>query len=626
MSGPIGNGVVVHRNPDDWDEMKQLLDYVHTESDFCTMMLDKTELNNLARGDRQFEWEEYQLAYFDIVGHFVTNKPRQSGLSFACSAKYFATAQMSARNFTAVFVSYKKEEAINKINYVKQIMMALPPTFAKRIIRDPLQMIEWENPGNKTRSKIYSHAQKPIRGLTADKILFDEFAFFTMAETIYESAFPALAQTNGTMDIISTPFGLGGMFYDILNDDRKYGNFEKWHIKWWDCMGYVKDTSPTAWAEIKTFLKSDEGMQMPTEEKVYRFGNHRLIGQYENAHSEESFKQEFEGAFLDTEAAYFPKELIFENMFDTETDLDRDYAPTDADQYFDMEGNKITAAQALADLNYGITLKMETLGIKRYHYKTLFDLMGAVAKGEITKNLFAGFDVGVSKDNSCLVILEEIVFKDGSTFQVERYREFMDKWKLHDQQDYLWRLLSSGLIRKILIDKGGIGWQLTEYLESTFPKTMVEGVQLGGTSKTKERYMTNVKSRLTSNELAMHYHKDTIEHLYAIKREVRSTGGVVYTADENKRHHADYAIALSLACLAGTQSGERPATIFSTPREGSAKDGVIQMAGENSSKLHREMERHQNQGILKSLLTGDRAQKPAQGLLKRIANPPIKPF
>lgn len=626
MGGPIGNGIVVKREPDSWDEMKKLLEHVTTESEFCTTLLDKTELNNLARGDRQFEWEEYQLAYFDIVGSFITNKPRQSGLSFACSAKYFATAQMSGRNFTAVFVSYKKEEAINKINYVKQIMMALPPTFSKRIIRDPLQMIEWENPGNKTRSKIYSHAQKPIRGLTADKILFDEFAFFTMAETIYESAFPALAQTNGTMDIISTPFGLGGMFYDILNDDRRFGNFEKWHIKWWDCMGYVKDTSPQAWAQIKEFLNSEEGEQMPTEEKVYRFGNHRLVGQFEASHSIESFRQEFEGEFLDTEVAYFPKELIFENMFDREMDLIREYAPTEEDEYFDMEGNRITAEQALADLNFGISAKMKDLGIRRIHYTELFDLMNAVQNGIVSKNLFAGYDVGVSKDNSCLVIIEEIVFKDGSTFQVERYREYMDKWNLQKQQDYLWRLMSSGLIRKLLIDKNGIGWQLTENLEASFPATMVEGVIMGGSSKVKERYITNIKSRLTSNELAILYSKDTIEHLYAIKREVRSTGGVVYTADENRRHHADYAIALSLACLAGTQAGEKPVSIFTTPKEGSAKNGAIQVVGANSQQLKNEIQRTKNSGFLKTYLTGDRAERPAKGVLKKIANSPIKPF
>jgi phage FluMu gp28-like protein len=603
MSGPIGNGVVSHRDPSDWNEAFKLLQHIEKESDFAIGMLDPKELNNLARGDRKFQWEDYQLAYFDIVGSFITNKPRQSGLSFACAAKYFATSQMSARNFTAVFISYKKEEAISKINYVKQILNALPPTFRKPIIRDPLQMIEWENPANKTRAKLYSHAQKPIRGMTADKILFDEFAFFTMPEILYESAFPALIQTGGTMDIISTPFGLGGMFYDILNDHRKYKDFEKWHIKWWDCMGYIADPSPERWMKIREIL-DNEDHGMTVEERVRAFGSDRLIKQFENAHSIDSFCQEFEGAFLDGEASFYPKDLIFNSMFDPVSDLERDYAVTDEDvfmekdekgkiikldakdalaginasdmrflknkQHFDLEGNVISAEEAFEQLNQGVSGRMDKLGISKNVYDSIISLSNAVHRGEISSNLYAGFDVGRTKNNSCLVILEEIVFGDGTTFQVERYREFMDKWPLPKQQDYLFNLLSSGIIRKMLLDKGGIGWQLSDALTDMF-RSQFEGIELGGSAKKKERYMTNLKSRMVNKQIGLLYSKETIDHLYAIKREVQSTGAVVYRADEERKHHSDYAMAVALASLAGTQAGERPKQLFGKTANGTAK-------------------------------------------------------
>lgn len=623
MPGPIGNGIVVPRGTEDYEEVMSLLKHVVTESDFCQALLDPVELNNLARGDRRFEWEEYQLAYFDIVGDFITNKPRQSGLSFACSAKYFATSQMSSRNFTAIFVSYKKEEAINKINYVKQIMQALPPTFRKTIIRDPLQMIEWENPGNKTRSKIYSHAQKPIRGMTADKILFDEFAFFTMGRIIFESAYPALVQTNGTMDIISTPFGLGGEFYDILTDVKKHKNFTRWHIRWWDCLGYVKETSPEGWAAIRKYIA--EHPDMPTGERVYAFGSHRLIKQYEGSHSEQSFRQEFEGEFIDNDAAYFPKELIFESMFNPSSDLEADYGVNETDQFFDYKGNPISAEDALADMNMGVAGKLEQLGIKMVHYDSIFALMQAVQNKEITANLFAGFDVGVTRNNSCLVILEEIVFKDGSTIQVERYREFMEKWPLSKQQDYLHKILASGMIRKMLLDKGGIGWQMADDLEAMFGN-MFEGVQLGGTSKVKEKYMTNLKSRMNEKEMALLYSKETIEHLYSIKREVQVNGGITYKADEEKRHHADLAIAVALAALAGTQAGEKPVSMSSAPRDGSSKT-TITIINTNARALKVEEQKFKRQGTLKQMLTGDQAIRPAKGLLNHIAKGGmIKPY
>lgn len=569
----------VPRNPEA-HELDKLLQYIATESDYVSAMLDEDVMNTLTRSDRAWEWELYQLAYLDVVGSFISNKPRQAGMSFACSAKYFATAQMTDRNFTAVFVSYKKEEAINKINYVKQILEALPPKFRKKIVRDPLQMIEWEDPVNKTRAKIYSHAQKPIRGITADKILFDEFAFFNMPETIYESAIPATIQTNGTIDIISTPYGKGGMFYDILMDKRRFPDYTRFWIEWWSCRSYLADPSPKGFQEAK-----ENCPKMSTEDRVMKYGSHRLKYQYRNALSLESFQQEFEGLFIDESAAFFPKELIFSCMYDFDTSIESNFMPEE-DEFKNPEtGESISVFEALSPVSEDVTLnsKLKYLNISTKEYKELSELLMAAMTGEITQNLFAGLDVGATQHSSFLVIMEEIIFEDGTTFQIERFREEFKKVPLPEQTKYMEKLLSTGLIRKFLMDATGLGQHMGQELKKMFPQT-VEEWKMGGTALKKEVLMLNLKRRMLDGTIAFFYHKDTLDHLYSINRTVRANKTVVYEADEDQRHHADIAWAIAFASYGGTKSGETPGN-FSFGKAGSAGSKLNNKAASQVVKI-----------------------------------------
>jgi phage FluMu gp28-like protein len=610
------------RNPDA-AELAKLLSYITKESDFVTALLDQEEMNKNTRGDRDWEWELYQLAYLDVVGGFISNKPRQAGMSFACSAKYFATSQLTMRNFAAVFVSYKKEEAINKINYVKQILQALPPRFRKKIIRDPLQMIEWEDPGTKTRSKIYSHAQKPIRGVTADKILFDEFAFFNMPEIIYESAAPALIQTNGTIDVISTPFGKGGMFYDMLMDRRRFPDLTRFWIQWWSCRSYLEDPS------IEGFLKAkEECPHLSTEERVMKFGSHRLRYQFRNALSLDSFQQEFEGLFIDESAAFFPKELIFSVMYDFSTDLNTDYAPKE-DDFVDFSTGKILDPNSVLEdysgKESGITEKLVRLNISRKQYVEIYELVYAAMTGQISKNLFAGLDVGAGQHSSILVIIEEIVFSDGTTFQIERFRKEYAKVPLPEQTKDFFNLLQTGIIRKFLMDATGLGQHMAQELKQSFPNT-VEPWQMGGTAKKKEVLMLNLKRRMLDNTLALFYHKDTLDHIYSINRTVRGNKTVVYEADEDQRHHADIAWAIAFACYGGTKSGETPGK-YSFAIEGSAESKFNDQRIQMSPKGLRELAEAQNPitpgstGILQSAMEDSTRINNSSGVIGGLFNP-----
>src|SRR5699024_6833404 len=183
----------VKRDPEA-DEMSDLYEYVAQEIGFITSILDDKKMDNFSP-TYNWEWQEYQLEHLEHAGWWAGNKCRQAGISTSFAAKGFARGILTDRNYNGIFVAYNKEEAINKIDYVKQFLDALPPRFRKEIMRDPLQLIEWRN-NNGTQAKIISHAQRPIRGINGD-VFLDELAFYQFANEIYTSALPAVGGARG---------------------------------------------------------------------------------------------------------------------------------------------------------------------------------------------------------------------------------------------------------------------------------------------------------------------------------------------------------------------------------------------------------------------------------------------
>lgn len=542
--------IVVPRDAEP-EEMTELMEFMGTELGMMTCVLDPDALNSFSPTGN-WEWEEYQLNYFECNTWYASNKPRQGGISTAFAGKAFARGMLCKNNYNAIFTSYKKEEAVNKISYVRQFLEALPPRFRKKIIRSPSQLIEWEN-HNGTRAKIMSHAQRPIRGINGD-IFLDELAFYQIADEIYTSALPAVVAVRGTIDVTSTPFGKGGKFYEIMDNADKYPRFERHYIYWWECRRYLKRTDDEFLVKaIKLAPK------MTVEERVYSFGNTWLIDQYKNADDESSFKQEFEAYFVDEQAAFFNREMILSCMYPSEESRIDDYNPIDTD--FDVpieqaldEGDN--ARYAILEKYHGRKTKAgKPIDFRKYN--SLDELHAAVRGGRVSNHLFGGADVGATGHSSHFVILEEIELGDSQTLQVERFSLNRRGWDLTEQQHYYDGIVGRGLLRKLRIDKNGIGFQMASYLENKYGN-LVEGVMMGGNNRSQEEHMVNLRSRLENFALALAYDKQTIEDLYSIKRVINESRTVSYKATEKKRHHADAAWAISFASLGATPFGKTP--------------------------------------------------------------------
>lgn len=549
------DGVIKHTLKEISTEKQFFLENsISCELDFIEFVLDSDVLDKMTHGSGSWAWEAYQLDFFKVglsdstLGlWYIANKCRQSGMSTAFAAKMFARAILTPRNFEGIFVSYKKDEAVNKIKYVRQFLDALPLVFRKKIVRDPQQLIEWENIDG-SRSRIFSHAQKPIRGTAANVIVLDELAFYNFASEIYESALPALAMTKGTMEITSTPFGKGGIFYEVFDDRVKYKNFYREWIYWFQCERYLKPEFKTSYKKvIETIFKA---IKMGTEERVETFGSSGLKKFYTTMDLD-SFRQEFEGFFVDEQASYFPRDLLYSVIYKEREDISSLYSPSE-DEFFDADGKSMSPYDALADSLTQIMRDQRYADIKFKKYDSLQELFLASRTGEVSKNLIAGVDIGATVNSTEIVILEEVNV-NGETVQIERYSRSLAGMKLPDQQNELESIVKMNMLRKMCIDETGMGTQLSQYLKGRYP-SIIFGFNFSSSTSLnkKEILFKNLRSRMEKGTIALNNDRDTIEHLYSVRRVISDTGYVSYKADGSKRHNADKAIAIALASFVGT--------------------------------------------------------------------------
>jgi len=537
------------------DDKDELLNYIinelATERGFLELGLDSAILDEQSP-DGKWEWAPFQLEYFGIPGWFACNKCRQGGGSVMLAAKYFAKGMLAKNNYNGIFVSYKKEEAVGKINYVRMFLQALPPRFKKRIIRDPHHLIEFEN-HNGTRVKLTSHAMKPVRGTNGD-VGLDELAFYAIAKLIYNSALPAVASVGGNIDVISTPWAKSGVYYEIIADKMRYPDFTRMPIMWWHVPRYLK---PQYADDHDSFIRAIvAAARLDTEDRVYRFGNSNIQTQFQNMDID-TFRQEFEGHFVDAQAKFFYKDLILSCIFQNRAGLD-EYAPEEKDFSIGIE-------EALKDEDSPIEAKYagrSTIDGRIIHFKkyTNFEeLLSARRTGEISNNLLGAADIGTTIHSAHFVILEELILPDGDTLQIERFSLNRRDWKLPDQQDYYEMMMRNGYLRRFASDANGIGLQMAQHFEKHFPRIYFK-FKSGGSAELRDAIMTNLKARLEAMKIALYSDRVTIDDLYAIERRVAPGETVSYHADEKKRHHGDAAWAVGMASFLGTPSNEKSMT------------------------------------------------------------------
>lgn len=180
------------------------------------------------------ELDEWQQRVLETEGNLCLRSGRQVGKSTIIAKK------------AADFALNNPKKLIMVIAYVERQAGLIFSKILNNIERTDMKMIEKgkKKPTKhiihlKNKSTIHCYAAGEtgfgIMGFTIDLLIADEAAFIN--EEVWNSIVPALAVTNGSIWLLSTPFKKEGYYYDRFHDQK----FTSFHQSSEDCPRIDKD-------------------------------------------------------------------------------------------------------------------------------------------------------------------------------------------------------------------------------------------------------------------------------------------------------------------------------------------------------------------------------------------------
>lgn len=462
----------------------------------------------------KYEYKDVELDFWQ--DDFIKNrsryisllKSRQTGFSFVVALKGLVKALDPARTqYTKQFVSYNEEDAKEKIRYAIQFYESIPSRHKKKLVHSNATMLEFEDVGGKTTSRLISLPCRPPRGKNGD-VCLDEFAIYLprLSKEIYTAAsFCTLRK--GCIEVGSSPLGTIGKFYEICTDRENYPAYDRYFIPWWYTDVMCKD--------VRGAIKLAKDME--TAERVMKFGTDRLISLFKNSLLED-FQQECECIFIDSSASYISLELILANTPGRrDEDIPRNFEK-DEDYY-----------EAKRDVEIHCFRKADEL-ILNYNP----DKHGTP--------LFMGLDIGRTTDATVFYVIGLFNGKKRSVLRHEMRNADFDS-----QEAVLNRLMENLPIYRCCIDDGGIGRMLAENAKKRYG----ERAELYNFNlSSKEILAMGVKTGLERREYELDNDREFHAEIHSIKRAPSSGGSFRYDAERNERGHADSFWAWALASYA----------------------------------------------------------------------------
>ena len=221
---------------------------------------------SFAESKLDIKLDQWQKEYINTEGNVCVRAGRQSGKSFAQSLRIALFALLNPNTQTLIIgaVDRQSVELFEKVKAHIQIL-------GRHTIRGrpTLHKIELSN-----KSKIIAlpagRTGYGLRNYTIHKLVVDEAHY--VPEEVYTAVRPMLATTGGSMDLLSTPRGSSGFFYECFKDK----DFTKFHTTSEECERIDKD-----------FLKGEKRRMTKLQ-----------------------YAQEYLAVFLDNLQTFFPEKLI----------------------------------------------------------------------------------------------------------------------------------------------------------------------------------------------------------------------------------------------------------------------------------------------------------------------------
>jgi phage FluMu gp28-like protein len=372
---------------------------------------------------------------------------------------------MTRPSYNANIVSTTQEEAEEKIRVIDLLWSSIPEEY------EPLGLkpVKWRNATDAlafhrppdTSTAISKPGTSAIRGGRKD-MFYDEAAFIREFPKLWQAGLPAITRGEGKVSIVSTPMGQSGLFYELWNEPM----FSHHDIPWWESRfmvhGALESADPYAVVAEACALAPD----MTTEERVERFGSQKIkdilhIGLRDDLII---FQTEYECMFVDEADAYFPLNLIRENI----------------------------------DPNIRV--------VKRWPD-------GKRPAGDVS----IGVDLAKSIDSTVFTVVE--TYQDGDGNDRRRIHYVEATQDDYDQQFIrLKRLVALTGARRVSIDATGPGQMFAEKAKKEGLGDRVHVEAISFTNAKKEKWATTFKGDLQTNSVSFPDHPTMIAQFHGVKR------------------------------------------------------------------------------------------------------------
>ena len=254
----------------DFDDLKEL-----TEGDVDLLRTKPSKFVEVVLGKEPFGYQQEVIdAESDRIA-FVSG--RQVGKSKTASWYALHHALTNPGNTTLITAPTRRQSSELFKKMKKEIAGSAIPDDLWGISRQTRTVIEFDN-GSRVLCLPAGEDGSNIRGYAADLIIVDEAAFIP-DEVFYQALLPMLATTDGTMLLLSTPFGSSGFLYDAFHNDLEEEYFTK---------------------RVATYRN-------PTVSDAF-------ISNQQQQLSSIDFKQEILGQFVESASSFFTAEVIDQAM------------------------------------------------------------------------------------------------------------------------------------------------------------------------------------------------------------------------------------------------------------------------------------------------------------------------
>jgi phage FluMu gp28-like protein len=512
--------------------------------------LASVEVQQPGVGDSRTVLREYQKRWVQDPSRFaIAVKSAQIGYSLATAAwAVDRCLRIPRRNI--IFLSRSERQALELAEKAKDWVdgfRGLAAEYAPNMNFSGTSALQHEiRFGNGSRIIVLASNPDTARGYTGDVVL-DEFAFHKDSQAIFTAVYRQVS-LGYSMRILSTPNGQQGKFYELAKNlglDTGLRPAQQ-PVRQETELG-VRD------AGFGNVDSANAGPGSGVEVQVSSVGSRAPTPQSAAVNRQSSIVNPWSGHWCDIFMAV-------EDGLPINPDMVR--AGCDEDTWLQEY-----CCQFVSQASEWISPELFQQCVSSEASTDLLGVLRSAQDDEKSAALFGGWDIARNRDLS-VIWINEIVGDVTWTRGVIEMKNTPTPDQIREARSLM------GQLRRLVIDKGGMGLVIFEALEREFPG-QVEGIQF--TQQKKETMAVTAKRRMEEHKVRLPDSNAIRQSFRGVKKSVNALGLTRFDAEHDTRFgHADHWWAFCLAEAAALQpqaySLAEVGKVFGTPVNTQVRD------------------------------------------------------